>query len=84
MVKSKSTKGYERLLKTRRKNLQQLSLLYGNLSDLARLLGVSVAAVSQIAGSNPVRAISERTAREIETKLGLTPGYLDLDRRTPK
>ncbi len=33
--------------------------------------------LSQLAGPNPSREITEKVAREFEAKLGLTPGYLD-------
>lgn len=49
----------------------------GGQSALGRLLGVSGAYVNQIAGVNPVRSISETTARDIEVRLGLSGGELD-------
>ena len=33
--------------------------------------------ISQLIGKNPIEQLSERTAREMENKLGLPPGSLD-------
>jgi hypothetical protein len=35
--------------------------------------------VAQLAGPNPSREVSEKVAREMETKLGLPIGWLDLE-----
>jgi hypothetical protein len=62
----------------RRKNLRQLVKDWGGPLPLAMKLGYSNASfIVQMAGPNPSREISEKTARKIEEKLGLTAGWLD-------
>jgi hypothetical protein len=69
----------QHVYETRRENLR---LLIGSRADgvkqLAQELGYSGQSfLSQMAGPNPVRNVSETTARAIEQKLGLPAGWLD-------
>lgn len=62
----------------RRENLRRLIEQWDGPSNLAIKLGYSNASfLVQMAGPNPIRDVSERTARKIETKLDLPRGYLD-------
>jgi hypothetical protein len=67
----------ERAYRVRVTNARLLLKSYRSKADFARALGVSAAFVGHICGDNPIRAIGERLARDIEQKLGLTPGWLD-------
>lgn len=63
---------------TRRDNLRQLMKVWGGPTSLAKKLGhANGSYLAQIAGPNPRRDISEKVAREIESKLGLSPMWLD-------
>lgn len=62
----------------RRENLRRLIEQWGGPSTLAQKLGYSNASfVVQMAGPNPIRDVSEKTARKIEKQLGLPEGSLD-------
>lgn len=62
----------------RRENLRALMKTWGGPTSLAKKLGHSNGSyLAQIAGPHPRRDISEKVAREIETKLGLALGYMD-------
>jgi hypothetical protein len=66
------------IYKNRRENLRDLIEKNGGANSLARRLSHANASyLSQMAGPNPTRKITERTAREIEEKLGLAYGDLD-------
>ncbi|QXV72215.1 hypothetical protein Acf1_00018 [Acidovorax phage ACF1] len=61
----------------RRQNLRALIEKHGG-SKLAKMLGyASPSFLSQQAGPNPTREVTERSARAFEKKLGLPPGHLD-------
>lgn len=63
---------------TRRDALRQLMQTWGGPTSLAKKLGHSNGSyLAQLAGPHPSREISERVAREMETKLGLPLGWLD-------
>lgn len=63
---------------TRRDNLRQLMKVWGGPTSLAKKLGhANGSYLAQIAGPNPRRDISEKVAREIESKLGLASMWLD-------
>ncbi len=64
---------------TRLANLRRLISESGATKDFVQRTGGRWTAsyISQIAGPNPTRAISEKTAREIETALKLPEGWLD-------
>jgi len=49
-------------------------------SDLAKTLGVSDGFISQIIGKNPSRRIGEKLARQMEERLAIGYGWLDVDR----
>ena len=72
---------------TRLRNLRQLMRERGGPTSLAKALGHSNASyLAQIAGPNPRRSIGEKAARDIEAKLHLPAGSLDLTtqpRRNP-
>lgn len=62
----------------RLRNLRRLLDQAGGAIHLAPTLGYSNPSyLSQLAGPNPTRTISERTARTIEQKLGLPEGCMD-------
>lgn len=62
----------------RRLNLRRLMSEWGGPASLARKLGhANGSYLAQLAGPNPSRDLSERTAREIESKLGLPSNWLD-------
>jgi hypothetical protein len=57
---------------TRRVNLRALINQWGGPTSLSRKLGHSNGSyIAQIAGPHPSREISEKVAREVESKLGL-------------
>lgn len=59
-------------------NLRRLIAEHGGPAELARELGYSNASfLVQMAGPNPIRAVTEKTARAFERKLGLPEGWLD-------
>jgi hypothetical protein len=70
----------EGLLKRRVANLRECAQMLGSFAELARRTGVSDARIHQLCGPNPVRTISEITARDIEQRLGLPAGWLDLEK----
>jgi len=62
----------------RRENLRQLMKTWGGPTSLAKKLGHSNGSyLAQLAGPHPSREVSEKVAREIEAKLGLSLGYMD-------
>lgn len=62
----------------RRDNLRKLIREWHGPTSLAKKLGHSSGSyLAQLAGPNPSRDISERTAREIESKLDLPSGWMD-------
>lgn len=62
----------------RRENFRALMGQWGGPTSLSRKLGhANGSYVAQIAGPNPTREISEKVAREVESKLGLPLGWLD-------
>ncbi len=65
---------------TRRVNLRALINQWGGPTSMSRKLGhANGSYIAQIAGPHPSRDISEKTAREIESKLGLPVGWMDQD-----
>lgn len=69
---------------TRVENLRRLIRDSGGPSALAKRLGYSNASfLVQMAGPTPIRQVTEKTARNIETKLGLQAGTLDSGLPTP-
>ena len=70
----------------RRDNLRELMRSWGGPTSMAKKLGHSNGSyLAQLAGPNPSREVSEKVAREIEGKLGLPLGWMDVehDRRAP-
>lgn len=65
------------LYAVRRTNARHLIAKVHGSSNFAKLIGTSISVVSQLTSKNPIRKISEKTARSIEKKLQLTEGYLD-------
>lgn len=62
----------------RRENLRKLLVEWGGPTSLAKKLGHSNGSyIAQLIGPNPSREISEKVAREIESKLQLPVGWLD-------
>lgn len=63
---------------TRRENLRRLMGEWGGPTSLSKKLGHSNGSyLAQLIGPNPSREISEKVAREMETKLGLPIGWMD-------
>lgn len=70
---------------TRRENLRKLTHQWGGPTSLAKKLGhANGSYLAQLAGPNPSREVSERVAREIETKLGLPANWLDTEHGEPR
>lgn len=62
----------------RRDNLRELTRTWGGPTSLAKKLGhANGSYLAQLAGPHPSREISEKVAREMETKLGLPLGWMD-------
>lgn len=62
----------------RRENLRNLITTWGGPTSLAKKLGHSNGSyVAQLAGPHPSREVSEKVAREVESKLGLPSMWLD-------
>ena len=63
---------------TRRNNLRKLiGGRFNTQADLAIKLGVTESYLSQMLGPNPIRRVTETTARKFEYKLDLRAGELD-------
>jgi len=63
----------------RRANLRGLQKQWGGPTSLAKKLGHSNGSyLAQLIGPNPSREVSEKVAREIEAKLALPVGWLDV------
>jgi SAM-dependent methyltransferase len=74
----------DRLLQTRRQNLRREVEARGGPSAVAKLLGHSNGTyLPQLIGPNPIRDISEQSARKIEEKLHLPYGSLQSPGITP-
>ena len=68
----------------RRANLRKLMEQWGGPTSLAAKLGHSNGSyLAQLAGPHPSRDVSEKVAREIERKLGLSPMWMDSAHKTP-
>jgi hypothetical protein len=66
--------------KMRRENLRKLMTEWGGPTSLAKKLGhTNGSYIAQLAGPHPSREVSEKVAREIESKLGLPTTWLDSD-----
>lgn len=64
---------------TRRENLRLLCRRHGGKQKVALKLGHANASyISQLAGPNPTKKISEEVARDIEVKMDLEPGCMDV------
>jgi len=64
---------------TRRDNLRTLCDLHGGGKALATKMGYRGASfISHMASANPVRRVTEATARDFEARLGLKPGTMDI------
>ena len=62
----------------RRQNLRNLADSMGGPTALAKKLGYANSSfIVQMAGPNPIRQVTEHTARRFETLLDLIPGSLD-------
>jgi hypothetical protein len=62
----------------RRDNLRGLMTQWGGPTSLAKKLGHSNGSyIAQLVGPNPSREISEKVARDMESKLALPIGWLD-------
>lgn len=64
----------------RRENLRKLQTEWGGPTSLAKKLGHSNGSyLAQLIGPHPSREISEKVARDIESKLALPANWLDSD-----
>jgi len=72
----------ERLYETRVENLRRVvEMTEGGAGAVAEAMGYRHQSfISQMAGANPIRRISEKTARAIEEAMGLTSGWMDISR----
>lgn len=62
----------------RRENLRRLATQWGGVGKLAEKLGYANASfMVQMIGPNPIREVTERTARRTEETLGLPTGWID-------
>jgi hypothetical protein len=70
----------ERVFRVRLENLRRIisANFNGNKAALARALDNDRSFIVQLAGDNPTRVIGEKLARDIEVKLGLVSGWLDM------
>jgi hypothetical protein len=64
----------------RRDNLRRLSQEAATQHDFAESLDVTDGFLSQIIGINPSRRVGEKLARQVESRLGLGYGWLDVAR----
>lgn len=68
------------IMEVRRSNLRKIIPQWGGVVALAIKLGHSGGAfITQMAGPNPTREISEKQARKIESRLDLSRGWLDMN-----
>lgn len=63
--------------KIRRDNMRRLIQEHGGPKALAERIGIANSFVVQMAGPNPTREVSERTARKVEDTLDLPGGWMD-------
>lgn len=64
----------------RRENLRTLAKQWGGPTSLSKKLGHSNASyLAQLIGPAPTREVSEKVARDIETKLQLPVGWMDVE-----
>lgn len=68
----------------RRENLRKLKAERGGAQSLAKALNRPTSFLSQLAGPNPSREVSENNAREFEESLGLPKGFFDVPPDAPK
>ena len=74
----------EQLAIARRENMRKLIQHWGGPSVLAKKMGhVNASFLVQMAGPNPTRNVSERTARTVEQALGLEAGWVDRQHSAP-
>ncbi len=71
----------ERVYRVRLDNMRLLCRQYGSAAEVARTLGVTPAHLTHITGETVRRTIGEKQARDIEVKLGLHEGWLDMPHR---
>ena len=80
MLKVWQCAGMKSVYSTRRDNLRKLQAEWGRPTSLAKKLGHSNGSyLAQLIGPNPSREISEKVAREIETRLNLPSNWLDTE-----
>lgn len=73
------------IYEVRRTNLRRLMQQWGGPTALAAHLGHSNGSyLAQLAGPNPKREVGERTARQVEERLGLPHGYMDEAQADPQ
>jgi len=77
-----SIKNMNKLYTTRVENLRRVvEMTEGGAVRVAEAMGYRHRSfISQMAGANPTRNITEKTARAIEEAMGLTSGWMDISR----
>lgn len=60
-------------------HMRQLVKSVGGVNEAARIMGKKNSYITQVAGPNPVRAIGDKFAKQVEEAFHLTPGSLDFD-----
>ena len=70
----------ERVYRIRLVNMRLLAKAYRTNTDFAKVLDCTPAFITHITGESPIRAIGEKLARDVEVKLGLHAGWLDIPR----
>ena len=63
-------------------NMQALARQRGGVTRLSEQMGYKGTYLPQLIGPRPQRTISEKSARDMERRLDLPVGYLDVDRRS--
>lgn len=61
----------------RRQNLRHAIDTHGGPSEFARLTKINLSYLVQMTGPNPIRSVTEKTARKCEIALGLPEGTMD-------
>ena len=61
----------------RRQNLRHMIDTRGGPTEFSKITGINLSYLVQMTGSNPIRSVTEKTARKCEIALGLPEGTMD-------
>lgn len=61
----------------RRQNLRHMIYTRGGPTEFSKLTGINLSYLVQMTGPNPIRSVTEKTARRCEIALGLPDGTMD-------